>query len=276
MNLDLSLAPEGEQIAEMIDRHIADNVNTSSPGILGTFDQDTQTCTVQKAVKGKVTVDGEQTLKEHPPITNAPLMYLHAVTKGFAITLPYSEKDPCVLFFSDRSIDNFWERGGVQPPEEGVSCRHHHETDAFAFPAVTPKPNAISDWDGDGIAIRNDSRTSFTLVRDHDITIQTGESNQTTILVKDDGTVTITAPTKVKVDTPLTEFTGDVQIDGSVAVKGTYGTGGGKIETPGLIHSTQNDVKDQVRTMAADRSIYDGHTHSDPQGGNTGTPNQQE
>lgn len=84
--------------------------------------------------------------------------------------------------------------------------------------------------------------------------------------------VTVHASTKVVLDTPLTELTGNLTVAGGITSTGTYGASGGKIQTPGDIKSTGGEVGDQVRNISGDRTIYNGHTHTDPQGGNTGTP----
>ena len=41
--------------------------------------------------------------------------------------------------------------------------------------------------------------------------------------------------------------------------------------TIGNITATKQ-ISDAIRNMSADRSIYNSHVHSDPQGGQTGTP----
>jgi phage baseplate assembly protein V len=82
------------------------------------------------------------------------------------------------------------------------------------------------------------------------------------------------ASTQVILDTPLTSCTGDLAVAGGVTCSGTYGASGGRIQTPGDIQSTGGEVSDQVRSMAADRDIYNGHTHPGDSGGTTGAPNQ--
>jgi len=65
--------------------------------------------------------------------------------------------------------------------------------------------------------------------------------------------VTVTATTKVMLDTPLVEATGDIIAHGDITD-----------------HSTGTGV-----SMAGMRGIYDAHVHPDPQGGNVGLPNGQ-
>lgn len=104
-----------------------------------------------------------------------------------------------------------------------------------------------------------------------------------TATVNVDGNTTVTTPNatvhasqKVQLDTPLTECTGNLNVNGGITCLGTYGSTGGKIQTPGDIHSTGGEVKDRVRAMSADRTIYNGHTHPGDSGGTTGATTQQQ
>lgn len=100
-----------------------------------------------------------------------------------------------------------------------------------------------------------------------------------------DVSATITSPlikavasTKVLCDSPLTECTGNLLVAGGISCAGTYGSTGGKIQTPGDIQSTGGEVSDKVRAMSADRAIYNQHTHPEngTGGGTTSQPNQQQ
>lgn len=64
------------------------------------------------------------------------------------------------------------------------------------------------------------------------------------MILKDDGSIELKADTKVRMDVPLLEVTGEVR---------DLCDGGGK-------------------TMSSMRTTYNSHTHSDPQGGSVGTP----
>lgn len=89
-------------------------------------------------------------------------------------------------------------------------------------------------------------------------------------------TVTVVASTKVRLETPLVECTGNLSVAGGITSTGTYGASGGKIQTPGDISSTGGNVSDSLRTMAADRLIYNSHTHPEngTGGGTTSAPNE--
>lgn len=100
-----------------------------------------------------------------------------------------------------------------------------------------------------------------------------------TATVTVDGNTTVTTPNatvhasgQVTLDTPLTACTGNLQVAGGITSTGTYGSSGGKITTPGDIQTTGGNVIDQVRSIAADRTIYNSHNHS---GNGTSVPSPQ-
>lgn len=73
--------------------------------------------------------------------------------------------------------------------------------------------------------------------------------------------VEIKASTKVTLDTPMTEISGDVQVGGQVAVQGNI--------------SSAAEISDADGSMGSMRQTYNGHTHTDSEGGNTSQPAQQ-
>lgn len=271
--MDTRRAPEDIETRENVDRAIS-RVATCLPGIVtGAFDPDTQTVEVQPTVQVKTFIDDEIGYVDMPKIVRVPVEVPFAAVAGFALTLPIRVGDPCVLKFCQRSIDNWHDRGGIQPPEDSIGSRHHDITDAIASFAAAPVPDIMADWEANGIELRNRDKSVRVTLRDGEVEAYAGTSY---VKVAKDGTITIKSNTLVVVDAPLAQFTGNVQVAGGITSLGTYGLTGGRIQTPGDIESTEGDVIDSTRSIAADRSLYNSHTHSDPQGGTTGTPNPQE
>lgn len=168
--MNLTFADQLTQTRELIDRMIS-RANTCLPGIIDSFDVDTQTVTVLPAIQMKLTINNAQTFVDLPKLVNVPIVFPFVSTLGFCLTFPVQRGDSCLLVFSQRAIDNWFDQGGIQPPEQGEGCRHHDLTDAFAIFAPSNTPNTISGWDEDGIAIRNQAGTVKLLLKDDAIEI---------------------------------------------------------------------------------------------------------
>ena len=256
--MDIINADETIQNREMVERAIM-KINTAIPGIIQSFDSSKQTVAVVPAIKMRTMIDGNESFVQLPKILEVPIVFPIAATKGFALTIPVSAGDSCLLIFSQRAIDNWHDRDGVQIPESsGSGSRHHDLTDAFAILSPVPLPNVLSNWENNGIELRNTSKTSRITVKDEEIEIQ---CSNTSIFVNADGTIVINASASITATSPLTTFNGNVQINGELLSTG-------KIES-------QISIEDSVGTMQEIRDIYNEHTHPDPQGGNTNPPNEE-
>lgn len=245
--MDMRGADRDSQLQMVISRIISE-INTCIPGKIESFDDATQTATVIPAIQAKVTVGDAVSYLDLPQIINVPIVFPFAVGEGFALTLPISAGDPCLLFFSQRAIDNWHMMGGVQPPEQDTpGCRHHSLTDCFAILAPVPLPDVLGSWNSSGIELRNTARTSRVTVEDNQVIVQSGTS---VVTVSSTGQIGIVAPVSITVTTPLMTLQGNLEVTGT--------------------------IKDVTRKMSDDRAIYNLHTHPGDSGGTTGVPNLQE
>ena len=199
--MDLRSSGQETQIREVLDRALS-RINTCIPGIIRSFDSSNQTVTVSPAIKMKVTIDNVQTFLDLPPLIEVPLVFPNIASLGFAITFPVSVGDSCLIVFSQRAIDNWHERDGVQPPEEGAGSRHHDLTDAFAILAPVALPNAFDGWEENGIQIRNRDKSSLITLKEDSIEIKKG----TTTLIMEETGITITGPVIVNGIVYATDF----------------------------------------------------------------------
>lgn len=134
VNRDAELGGDaGDAIDARISTALKD-VHTNMPGMVKSFDPVTQTATVQPMLMRVFIPDGARPL---PLCTDVPVIL--ARWGNFIMTGPVSEGDPCVIHISERAIDYWFDRGGVQEPSE---VRFHHLSDAFAQPGGSSKPQA--------------------------------------------------------------------------------------------------------------------------------------
>lgn len=83
-------------------------LRVAMPGIIQSFDPDTVTCIVQPAIYGqKVGDDGKVVSEAIPIIPDVPVVFPRG--GGCTLTFPVKQGDECLLVFSDRCIDFWWQ-----------------------------------------------------------------------------------------------------------------------------------------------------------------------
>jgi len=138
-------------------------VYTASPGRIEAFDG--TLATVQMTVRIKTIVNGDTRFLDPPLISHVPVVLPSSMGGGLFITVPIKPGDPCLIVFSQRSIDNVVDLGGIQNPVDPKSNsltarnRHHDMTDAICIPGLSIIPSAPASWAADAIEIRNAART---------------------------------------------------------------------------------------------------------------------
>jgi phage baseplate assembly protein gpV len=87
---------------------------TALPGIIQSFNPMAMTCTVKPAVliplKDPETADISQV--EIPVLLDVPVIYPSG--GGFTLTFPIKNGDECLVIFSSRCIDTWWQNGGYK------------------------------------------------------------------------------------------------------------------------------------------------------------------
>lgn len=119
-------------------------VRVAVPAEVIDFDSATQTATVQPLLSDLIFEGGGTvgTVVQLDPINAVPVQFPGA--GGFAETWPVAPGDPCLLVFADRSLDVWYERGGIVDP---IDERRHDLSDAFAILGVRSKPGKLADFD---------------------------------------------------------------------------------------------------------------------------------
>lgn len=217
---------------------------TAIPGIIQSFDTETLTCEVQPAVMGRMR-DADGTVKQIklPLLLDCPVVFPHA--GGCSMTFPIKPGDECLVVFSSRGIDFWWQNGGIQPPPEP---RMHDLSDGFVILAPYSQPKKIGNVSTETVQLRSDDGQAFIELHPTTHNINTVTPANLTATVGGNASVEVTGSATLKaasvtIDTPTAHFTGNVNVDGDV--------------TAGSV-SLKN------------------HTHNgvDPGSGNSGTPNQ--
>ncbi len=130
------LLGDKSQTYDDILKKIAFNIRCCIPAIVQSFNAENCTVEVQPAIREEI-VNEDNTVQyvNLPLLINVPVVYPTSSDAG--VTFPLKENDECLVFFSDLSIDNFWEKGGVQNP---IEVRRHDLSDGFAIPCRLSVP----------------------------------------------------------------------------------------------------------------------------------------
>jgi len=215
---------------------------TALPGIITSYDADTITAQVQPALHALYTgPDQTQEWKAMPIIPDVPVIFPRG--GQYALTFPVQQGDECLIVFSSRCIDNWWQQGGVQTQRE---LRMHDLSDGFAIPGPWSQKTKISDLSTTTAQLRTSDGTIFAEV-DNDnqkvrlvvkgITVEADAQNNVVNITGSDKvsvtansevtvtspTITINSPAMTTINCPLVRINGNLQITGTVT--GGFGTG---------------------------------------------------
>jgi hypothetical protein len=147
-------------MSEIVENRLK-HVHTSMPGIIRSFNATLQTATVQPAIR-RLFLD-EKGWVALPQCVDVPVQF-----PGWGdsvMTFPVNPGDECLLSFSERAIDFWWDKGGVQLPAE---LRMHDLSDAFALMGFSSKGRAIPAFNTDAVEIRRRDGTGPKFVLDGD------------------------------------------------------------------------------------------------------------
>jgi hypothetical protein len=244
-----SLAGGEQQAMKVLSDTIFSMLRVSLPGIIESFDPIACTCTVQPALKGQTADElGNMKSAPLPLLVDVPVVFPRG--GGCTITFPVKSGDECLVVFSDRCIDFWWQSGGVQ---ETVDPRQHDLSDAFAIVGPQSQANVISNISTTTLQMRTDDGFAY---------IELDPNNHA---------INIVAPGGLDVKAPLSEFSNAVKVNGLFTwlggMVGSLATGTaakitGAIQFLGTLTSNGKDISDQ-------------HTHNGVQtgSGNSGKVN---
>ena len=125
---------------------------TAVPGIIQSYDASEMTCSVIPAILGKVAKeDGSIEAVQLPMLIHCPVIFPRG--GGCSLTFPLKKGDECLVVFSARAIDFWWQSGGVQPPAE---TRMHDLSDGFVLPGPYSQKQKIGSPSTSEVVLRSD------------------------------------------------------------------------------------------------------------------------
>ncbi|EAZ3143239.1 translation initiation factor IF-2 [Salmonella enterica subsp. enterica serovar Napoli] len=234
-----------EQADTRLASSIMSALRVSMPGIVQSFDPDTVTAVVQPAIKGyEPDSNGVSQSTTLPLLVDVPVVFSRG--GGCTLTFPVKAGDECLVIFSDRCIDFWWQNGGVQEP---VDDRVHDLSDAFCIVGPQSQAQKISGISTGAAQLRSDDGSTFF------------ELNPSTQKIK------IVAPGGLDIVTPLADFSAKVTIHGLLSWLG------------GMVGSVVSGVASKITgavefigSVKANGKVIDNtHTHGGVQHGGSNT-----
>lgn len=115
------------------------------------------------------------------------------------------------------------------------------------------------------VALYSDEGDSIILKRGRvmEVTTQTLNVNAAMVVNIASPTVNINAQTAVNITSPTVTLSGNLSVGGTITAVGNISSSGGNL------------LDSSGKTMAAIRTVYNSHTHVDPQGGSVAAPGAQ-
>lgn len=188
---------------------------TAMPGYIISFDPVAVTASVQLGIRGQVLKpDGSVELYDYKPLVDVPVVFPHG--GDCTLTFPVEADDECLVMFASRSIDAWWQNGGIQAPSD---ARTHSLTDGFVLLGPMSQANKISNISTTTTQLRSDDGQVFI------------ELNADTHAV----VITTPNPGSVTVNSELIQFNGNLGVSENVTVgngaSGTFTTPAGQVIT---------------------------------------------
>lgn len=258
--MDTSLLKTNDPIffTELINKLIS-NVNTAIPGIIQSFNVETQRVMVKPALRYlKIDENLERKYLELPLLTEVPIVLPYSTSTGFCLTFPIVEGDECLMVFSQRAMDGWQTQGGIQNVVGEGDCRKYDLSDAIAIPGLFSNPNAIQNYQNDGIELRNKDRSCFLKVLENSINANVSNGSLVSqIEISKNGFIKISSGEKTS-----------IEIDGNGSIVTITAE---NILLNGTVSGNSNGIPITTSKgiMCNGKIIDDAHRHEGVQGGNS-------
>lgn len=129
---------------------IKTDIRVALPAKVTSFDATKQTISCVPTIRELVNINGVTNFQEIPELRDVPISLPRA--GNWAVTLPISIGDECMVVFQDLCLDGWWSRGGIQNWND---LRRHDLSDAIAIFSPWSQPNALSNYNTSSLEVRD-------------------------------------------------------------------------------------------------------------------------
>lgn len=164
-NIDELLESDVELFKNMRDSW-GNNIRVACPGIIQSFDSESQIVTVQLALREHIYNGYDKQWTKLPLLLDVPIIIPRA--GNYVLTMPVKKDDECLVIFADMCIDAWFTYGGIQNQMEK---RRHDLSDGFAILGTWSQPNRIENYSTDSCQLRTIDKTSFIEIKPGEINI---------------------------------------------------------------------------------------------------------
>lgn len=147
-----------KMLREIFGEYLKDNVRTSVPGHVLSFNPANQLAEVQI---GLMIEDRQGNAEARRPIVRVPVQFWGA--SGGTLECRVSQGTEGSIMFSQECIDSWVDQGGVAAKSEP---RRFSINDAYFIPGVRSVPGAITDFANDGIRLRSIDGDTYAWLKD--------------------------------------------------------------------------------------------------------------
>ncbi len=190
---------------------------TALPGIVRCFNAVAVTAEVQPAIMGIVSEpNGSNRPVKLPLLLDCPVVFPRG--GGCTLTFPVKPGDECLVIFSSRCIDAWWQSGGVQIPME---MRMHDLSDGFVLVGPMSQAQKIGNISTTAVQLRSDDGIAFVEIDPYSKNVRLKTSTLVAIEAPNihlTGNVTVTGT--------VTQGGGDTAMTGNVSVNGDVSANG--------------------------------------------------
>lgn len=133
---------------------------TALPAIIQDVDYNRFTVSAQPSIQGVITdKENNESYQDLPMLVDVPILFPQA--GGWHMTFPIQPGDECLIVFSCRCIDAWWQSGGIQKPMES---RMLDLSDGFAILAPYSQPKAQQvegGFSSSSVILRDSGKQNF-------------------------------------------------------------------------------------------------------------------